>query len=662
MKTTLLSALLLATGLTAEAQRPDTLWYQCTDRFQPNKYVDIQGYDTIEFRRSLMTLMKGDGSGLKKNQGYFTATPGHFQFANPGRILCRPSSMKGDFMSEENQWCFARSRESEHFVVFWEEGAQFSPDKILATAEKCWPLYAGELGFVKPGQSTTDTYKIVMRVKNTTDWVAFGGGEDHRVATLDLNPAAAAGGYVVAHEIGHCFQSLTNYDIGANDQHGYAWGLGDNGAGGSGFWEDCANWMAYRVYPEEKFTTGSHLGTYFTVCHQNLMHEASRYNNCFYLDFLADRYGQDFIGRLWREAIRPEDPVEVIMRLKGLTQDDFSALMYDVFSHMPTWDTPTMLADPASRHRIGGQPMVLSENPDGTFQPDSAHCPQNYGYNATRLNLPAAGQSVAVHLRGIVGSEGYRAIKPERAGWRYGFAALRADGTTDYSPMHTVVGPTGEDSATYTPPLDAQRLWLVVVGAPTQWWHHMWDNDTSDDEQWPYRVQLTGTRPYGLFRTYTAADFPADYARHDTTVVIHAELAANSGSYSSVRVQYDMDAISQALGLTTEQLHAMRVGASENPRLVGVSQNGSLTTATTTSTSNASCVGHWFTATGNVCGYNADAVLFLETYPADYHTQVGQFPARLKKGQTYTARQAIVYRAPDNKTYRATMEVVTEVY
>lgn len=655
MKRILLSLVALAATLTLHAQRPDTLWYRYDNRFTPNKAIDISAYDTIDFKTSMMTLSKPNGEAGRKNQGYLTATPGVFMFTDPGRILYKPSSMNVDFTKETSRWCFARSKESEHFVCFWEDGASFDADAMLRVAENCWKMYAGPLGFVKPGQSSTDTYKILMRVYNQSEWMASGSGEDMKVGTLNVCPWAVSsrGGATVAHEIGHTFQYLTNVDCGANNEHGFNYGLGDNGAGGNGFWEDCANWMAYKVFPGRQFTDGEYFEGYMARFHQNLMHEDSRYHNCFYQDFLCDRFGQDFIGRIWRESQRPEDPVDAIKRLQNLSNDDFSALMYDIFAHMCTWDTPSIRE--AAHHRIGAHGMYLKEK-DGWYQPDSARCPENYGYNISRLKVPAEGTPVTVELQSLVGTEGYRCIRPERKGWRWGFVALKSDGETVYGPMQN-----GEGTTTFTVPVGTTDMWLVVMGAPTEWWHHQWDDDRSNDEQWPYRVSIDGTRPYGLFHTYTADDFPDDYVRHDTTVVINAQLAYSSSNYSSVRVQYDMDAISEALGLTTAQLKAVKVGSGYNPRFAGVSTSGALNNTTTTSTSSATCFGHWFTAAGNVCGYTPDAVIFAEMYPDAYGCYIGQYPAHAKQGQTYTVRQAVVYKAPDKQTYKAVMEVHVKI-
>jgi hypothetical protein len=458
--------------------------------------------------------------------------------------------------------------------------------------------------------------------------------------------------------VGHTFQYLTDVDNGANGRHGFGWGFAADGSGDNCFWEDCANWQGYKVYPERQFSDGEYFEAYMRTCHLNLLHEDARYNNCYYQDYLCQLYGQDFIGRLWRESNFPEDPVDAIRRLQGLSQDDFSKVMYDCFAHMCTWDIDVVRG--YAKHRVGAHPLRLQAvtvEGEEWYQPSAEYCPQNYGYNITELKLPVAGTTLKIDFEGLVNQSGYKTVYADRAGWRWGLVTLMADGTTQYGEMQSAKS----GSIEYTVPADASRLWLVVMGAPTQWWHHEWsrwaDAPATNDEQWPYRVRTQGTSPVGLQHTYTDADFPADYQRHDTTIVVHANLAASSTSYSSVRVQYDMDAISEALGVTTSQLHTIMVGSNYNPRFAGANPSGTLTNSTTTTTSSATCYGHWFTTAGLVTNYGSSSAIFAEMYPASFECNVGQYPGRLTAGKTYTVRQVVLYRPAGSKTYRATIEV-----
>ena len=144
-------------------------------------------------------------------------------------------------------------------------------------------------------------------------------------------------------------------------------------------------------------------------------------------------------------------------------------------------------------------------------------------------------------------------------------------------------------------------------------------------------------------------------------MVIEADLAYDASNYSSVRVQYDMDAISQALGVSTAQMQALKRNTKPGTKgtlvFAGVSKNGAMQYNTTTSTSSNTCYGHWFSTAGNVVNYDSSAAIFAELYPEKYGCYVGQYPAHLSRGKTYTIRQAIIYTHTDGEQYKATMEV-----
>ena len=669
---TLLATLALMVLGCAKAAAQDTLWVKYDNRFTANKNYVIRNADSLEFRMNdrngaypvlrLYNTNFSKGYTEYRLQTLFgdSQFAGTIMFGNPGRILWHPSTYSGNnYMNDNSRWSFNRSMESEHFVVFWEKGFgsdptkaqtyRFNPKTVLQNAEKIWDTYVTQLGFLVPGRSTTDTYKIQLYVLYQSEWRADASGVDGKMGIGHMSAGAigARGGHTVAHEIGHTFQYLVSADLG--QQHGYNYGYGEGASGGNGWWESCANWQAYKVYPERQFTDGEYFEGHLPKCHLNLLHEDWRYENCFVQDYWCMKHGQDFIGRLWRESNKPEDPVETYKRLNKLSQDQLCDEFYEGFARMATWDIDG-IRDRAT-HRIGQHQSHLTHTDEGAWRVDAAYCPQNYGYNIINLNAAAGGTVVKAHFKGIAGADGYRKINVDKAGWRYGFVAYTQDGQTVY-------GETARDkegTATLTLPDGCQRLFFVVMGAPTEHWRHPWDDNAQNDEQWPYEVTFEGTDLYGQFPEY-----PADYERRDTTVYINAELAYDGSSYTSTRVQYDMAAISQALGLSTQQLKSLGRTASSNPRFVGVDANGTIHTGTTTSTSSSTCYGHWFTAQGNVCNYDSSARIFAELYPDTYNCYVGQYPGRLTRGHTYTIRQAVQY-LHEGKRYTATMVVQLKI-
>ena len=676
-------------GVKAYAQeKPDTLWFQFDDRFTENEIINLTGVDSIEFAKTRFRMYKYNEATGKVNALPKTyRTNGVYRLDEVDRYLVRPNTYSANnFTSENSTFCFQRSVESEHFVLFWAKGLNLmsngnltggasssvcNVNTLLSNAEKIWDVYVGQLGFLQPGKSITDRVKIEMFIVNQSEWRADGSGADgsvwtagsgsdrtqkpHKVGLFHCNAWAASSNVTVAHEIGHTFQYLVSADLGS--AHGLNYVLGANSSGNE-WWEDCANWQAHKVYPAEQFS--SNWSNNQDMHHLNIIHEGARYNNCYYQDWWCQLHGLNTVARVWRESVNPEDPIQAYMRLFGHDEQSFADEQFMGYAHIAAMDIDAWRT--YGQGLIGSEQQRLQEVPEAIVAShldgdsdwwivDPAYCPQNYGYNANPIKVPAVGTEVKATFKGLSKVSGYRSIHPERAGWRYGFVAYSTDGTRTYSP----IGRDADGEVSITIPAGCTHLWFVVMGAPTEWWTHSWNDNDSDDEQWPYAVRFTGSSPYGLSRTY--GEYPDDYTRHDTTVVINANLAYSASNYSSVRVQYDMDAVSQALGLSTAQMRSVKVGASNKIRFVGLSSTGAVANNTTTSTSSSTCFGHWFSQAGNVCGYDSNARIFAEFYPEKYGCYVGQYPGRLQRGNTYTVRQAIIYTHTDGKEYRATMQV-----
>ena len=676
-------------GVKAYAQeKPDTLWFQFDDRFTENEIINLTGVDSIEFAKTRFRMYKYNEATGKVNALPKTyRTNGVYRLDEVDRYLVRPNTYSANnFTSENSTFCFQRSVESEHFVLFWAKGLNLmsngnltggasssvcNVNTLLSNAEKIWDVYVGQLGFLQPGKSITDRVKIEMFIVNQSEWRADGSGADgsvwtagsgsdrtqkpHKVGLFHCNAWAASSNVTVAHEIGHTFQYLVSADLGS--AHGLNYVLGANSSGNE-WWEDCANWQAHKVYPAEQFS--SNWSNNQDMHHLNIIHEGARYNNCYYQDWWCQLHGLNTVARVWRESVNPEDPIQAYMRLFGHDEQSFADEQFMGYAHIAAMDIDAwrtygqgLIGSEQQRLQEVSEAIVAShlDGDSDWWIVDPAYCPQNYGYNANPIKVPAVGTEVKATFKGLSKVSGFRSIHPERAGWRYGFVTYSTDGTRTYSP----IGRDADGEVSITIPAGCTHLWFVVMGAPTEWWTHSWNDNDSDDEQWPYAVRFTGSSPYGLSRTY--GEYPDDYTRHDTTVVINASLAYSASNYSSVRVQYDMDAVSQALGLSTAQMRSVKVGASNKIRFVGLSSTGAVANNTTTSTSSSTCFGHWFSQAGNVCGYDSNARIFAEFYPEKYGCYVGQYPGRLQRGNTYTVRQAIIYTHTDGKEYRATMQV-----
>jgi hypothetical protein len=220
--------------------------------------------------------------------------------------------------------------------------------------------------------------------------------------------------------------------------------------------------------------------------HYAFLHEKNMYHSPYVLEYWSNKHGVDFIGKMWREGKKGDDPVMTYKRLTSIDQEEFNNEIFDAARRFITWDMQRI--EQVAKKYANQHFNKLDSIGDGWYKISESKCPQNYGYNGIKLIVPKKGSVVRLNFKGIAGAEGYRAINTEKAGWRYGFFAVKADGSRVYGNVNS--DPNGE--VRFKVPKDTRFLWLVVTGAPTEHWIHKVDNDDKNDEQWPYQIKLTG--------------------------------------------------------------------------------------------------------------------------------------------------------------------------
>ena len=155
MKTTIFSIILLGQCCAISAQ--DTLWVRYDNRFQKNVSAPLTDADSIEVKTTQTKVY------YPKSTRTLTTTPGKstMLFSNPGRYMLKPTTYSGTNYENQNAtsgYNFAHSKESEHFVVFWEvrygnnpakiqypgDGNVTNVDDVLSIAEKCWDMFKWE--------------------------------------------------------------------------------------------------------------------------------------------------------------------------------------------------------------------------------------------------------------------------------------------------------------------------------------------------------------------------------------------------------------------------------------------------------------------------------------------------------------------------------------
>ena len=591
-----------------------------------------------------------------------------------------------DMLRSDSKWSFVRSKQSTHFIVFWEEGFGSDPnansvsenlrvniDDLLEKAEEFYYINTNTLGFAKVGvgKSNLDKYKMQIYLLYQTDWLATGSGYDDVIGTLWVNPSTCKPvGSTIAHEIGHSFQYQVYADLLAfggieNDfTRGFRYGFGGNG--GNAFWEQCAQWQAYQSYPDEAFESYN-FSEYTKNYHRHICHEWQRYASYWIHYYWTDKHGIDFIGKLWREAEGPEDPLEAYMRLTGLTVEQLNEELYEAATRFVTWDIDAIRQN--GSNYVGQHTCKFYLSEDGSYQVAYSKCPGSAGYNVIPLIVPAAGTVVTTSFIALApgsalaeGDPGqysedgtifskttYNSSSLTRAGWRYGYVALLDNDQRLYGEMNRATASNAE----FTVPSGCAKLWFVVLGAPSSYKVHPWDEKESNDDQWPYKVKFTNTDLPGTI-TIDPNGTPENLSlTYDLSFT--ADASAYSGTTVNLNDNGDIRKVAQALVMQPSAITSAMLGAKETPQegkiaFAAGEPDGSLNYNTT-----ANGLGFWYNSQGVVIswGIDNDSKIFSEFSPGSFEFTIGQYPGKSKAEDKFTVKEALVY-TKNGQQYRVT--------
>ena len=604
-------------------------------------------------------------------------------------------------LRSDAKWSWWRMKQSEHFFVFWEPGFGDNPnaesvpeelrvdiDDLLQKAEQFYKTNVEKLGMVTVGQgkSVLDNYKMQIYLLYQTEWLATGSGYDNKIGALWVNPSTCKPvGSTIGHEIGHSFQYQVSADklfTGevAEDGNGlvpagFRYGFGANGAGGCAYWEQCAQWQSFQDYPQEAFTQDANVQVWLKSHHRHFNHEFMRYASYWFQYWFTEKHGIDAYARIWKESRYPEDPVQTYMRLYcNNSLDQFYQDMYAYSAHCADYDFAAVhqyKTDAALNYST----KLYKSN--GGYQVGYANCPGTTGFNLIPLNVPASG-NVTAHIEGlepgaalaagdpgtVVDGDGnaigtathYNKQGNTEENFRYGFVAVTKDGKSHYGEMQK--GKSG--SVTYTVPANTERLYLCVMGAPDKYNRNAWDDDETNDEQWPYRVQFSGTDLLGNVvipegdPTDATAALEVNLDASDEGYPLHTFNLLNDGVMEKIAKAFKLQP-SEIAGATLDAGDVKVegfTGPTNGKVAVGLTNpDGSVSYAYS-----ANGIGFWIAEDGTAGVWGDGTVIYYEYDAGGFGLTVGHKPGASQKGKTYTIKPTMVYNK-GGKLYKTVITV-----
>lgn len=594
---------------------------------------------------------------------------------------------------------YKHAKSSDHFDVYYGTGYGKTPPDQLSTsnslyvnvtdllykAESFYDLYINQLKFADLSiKSKLNQYKMIICLLYDTGWTATGSGYDNTIGALWVTPQTCHPvGQTIAHEIGHSFQYQVYCDLG-----GYT-GFRQSIGNGSTFWEQTAQWQSVQAYPDLMISQS--IGLWQHNHNYAFTHEWQRYQSYWLHYYWTDKYGIDAIGRIWRGGtVSGEDPCQVYMRVFGVSVKDFFKEIYEYASRMVTYDMDAVRS--YGKSSIGKYTYNYIDIGDGKLQVAYSSCPQSTGFNVIPLQVPQAGTTVQTIFTALPGGSALAANDPAqynngdkfvtadvtkynnfsektRRGFRHGYVALLKDGTRVYQDVDTIYArghstSAVSDTTTFVVPENTERLWFVVSPSPTVYIVHKWDENISNDDQWPYQLEFTNTDIVGHIPTIDLSD--TSIKPSDVTFDIYVGFPATTGN----------DYTGTTYNLTTEQYaaigNALRIQPTEIGKLMKTYSSNQAkntinfvplnprTNAVVNSGSTANGYGHWFTKTGNVCSWGNDSYVYSELDATTLTFTIGQYPNHCKNGEVYQLGQGFRYK--DNDGNVATAKFIFHIY
>ncbi|RZK62942.1 MAG: hypothetical protein EOO85_31760, partial [Pedobacter sp.] len=341
-------------------------------------------------------------------------------YAGAGKTVYLPKNLStvpegNNFNDNNSEYSNKRSYQSANFVMYWSKeygdnpmanqdiSKRFNIKRLLIESERFYAYYAKTLKVIIEGRSISDKHKIIFLITGGENNTAYAWGGEDKVGIL-WTPASRINKEpygVIAHELGHVFQFFANIDHNKTSFNGTINEMG-------------AQYLLWQVYPEWTTFENFHLKDFVKNSYKAFLHPDNAYHSPFLLEYWSEKHGKHFYGKMLREVEKNEDPVETYKRITQINQDQFNNEVFEAASKFVTWDLKRI--EQTTKQYANQHSTILKPMADSWYRISSENCPENYGYNAIKLNVPKVGNMITAQLRGIVGTEGFINSDPSNAG------------------------------------------------------------------------------------------------------------------------------------------------------------------------------------------------------------------------------------------------------
>lgn len=618
------------------------------------------------------------------------------------------------------EWKKSHSKESTNCILFWQTGfgtdptsapslngadMTFDPDAVLQVAETCYALNVNTLGF--SCSNMLNKYKIIILMNYTDTWTCYGGGYDFECSALWLNPATVKpAGHSLAHEVGHSFHYMC-YAAAANYSHTSSstinTGFHLNCGNGQAIWEQTAQWQANQAYPAEMF--GQSYPLFGNNANYAFSHEWMRYQSYWFHYYLSDYYSdKTIISQIWKQPMTGQsngnatDFCQAYIALKGLTASQFYERYFDYALKCATYDFTEAVS--YRDNYVGNFDYYCAQLGEKQYQVAYHSAPQSTGFNVIELTVPSSGTTITTAFKALTHGCALNAKDPgtynngvanasvsadvdnynsagtaSYRGFRVGYVFLKSDGTRTYYNDGTVhctgTAETTENIST-TVPANTSRIFLVVAPALTTYVKHAWDEDISNDDQWPYSFTLTNTDIKSGTATIYTEDIPEEPAFTkqidgrsiaDVTLTYTVTLPPDASGYTGTGVTFNSGSAVNAL-CTAFQLESSEIfntsklvdytASQSNNTIMSCALTSTGTIQTSAKNTNGT-YGHWFNSSGTVQSWGSGCVAFTEINDTYTSATIGQYPGGTSNGTTRTIREGLIYKNSSGETAKATI-------